>query len=513
LLKLTRRHRQRSRGKPRSWTSLRASGEDAPLGDEEDWRDFRAKLVQAELSRGGEDGGEEEATKNATEGWAYVSPLIEQGSILLSTPSDHFAINQQYFHKNVIFLVEHSDTFTRGVILNRPTAYSTSDLEDSVPNFTKEGIDDWNVWCGGDCQGINERGTGRELVYSVIHGLEHLAARSQRIIRGVYSIELADAKALVAAGEADKDDFLLLVGYCGWAPGQLQSELDRGDSWTMAAADQQTVLGELRTAQAALRKRIADATRGEVFTAGEVGDGLATWERLYSALGPKFQGSLTEFKATGDSEHTDEMLRRWINRCLIPNRYSPEKLPAARVAEIALNSTGSGSELKAGTILRGSPTAWILGKPAEHEMFETRRFVPGQYFHKAVGLLIRDYDEGSPALVALVNGPVVSEDSDGPLLWGGPASTGEVRVNSGDGAVRVSGFTLLLPGTLELLMDLGALEVAPGVDIETLLRAPVEERWQVAGGTIDTLADARTAQLGDVQRRKWYQRFLEIDVP
>ena len=59
---------------------------------------------------------------------------------------------------------------TKGVILNRPTAFSTGDLESSMrrgatgsayhlarKNFSKQGADDWNVWCGGDCQGVNDR--------------------------------------------------------------------------------------------------------------------------------------------------------------------------------------------------------------------------------------------------------------------------------------------------------------------------------------------------------------------
>ena len=57
-------------------------------------------------------------SQKKAEQWAYELPVIEQGSILLSAPNDHFAINQQYFHKNVIFLVTHTDDFTKGVILN-----------------------------------------------------------------------------------------------------------------------------------------------------------------------------------------------------------------------------------------------------------------------------------------------------------------------------------------------------------------------------------------------------------
>lgn len=53
----------------------------------------------------------------------------------------------------------------------------------------------------------------------------------------------------LVAGEVDKDDFLLLVGYCGWHSGQLQGELDRGDTWTMASVDPRSLLGQLRDEQ------------------------------------------------------------------------------------------------------------------------------------------------------------------------------------------------------------------------------------------------------------------------
>ena len=70
------------------------SGEDAGGGGADaDWRDFRARLVKQEQGGGADGGGAEE------QGWAYTTPLIEQGSLLLAATSDHFALNQQYFHK------------------------------------------------------------------------------------------------------------------------------------------------------------------------------------------------------------------------------------------------------------------------------------------------------------------------------------------------------------------------------------------------------------------------------
>ncbi|CAE7375256.1 unnamed protein product [Symbiodinium sp. CCMP2456] len=478
--------------------------------DSEDWQEFRARLVQQEQGAGANADG---ISQKKAEQWAYEMPVIEQGSILLSAPNDHFAINQQYFHKNVIFLVTHTDDFTKGVILNRPTAFSTADVETqfkNLVNFSHEGADDWNVWCGGDCQGINER-EDIPPEYSVLHGLKSLADRSEKITQGVYSIGLEDAKKLVAAGEADKDDFLLLVGYCGWSPGQLQGELDRSNTWTMASIDPRTLLGELRTAQSSLRKRIEQASSGDIFTADDVGDGIEMWERLYTALGPKYEQSLADFNSTGDNEHTDEMLRRWINRCLIPTRYSPERLPESEVVkglQNALKSAKAGT-LSHGTVLRGSATAWLLGKPAEDTAFDLRRFLPAQYFHKSVVVLIKpEESERSErtgvAMVALLNGPPLGREKSGPVYWGGPQGP-DIKLQGSDEQFR--GFTILFPGMLERLLELGAFEVTD-VDVREVVKVPVDERWQFAGGKIDSLADARSASLGDVQREKWFKRFI-----
>ncbi|CAJ1345371.1 unnamed protein product [Effrenium voratum] len=466
---------------------------------EGDWREFRARLVQQELSREAE---VDAISLKKAEQWAYESPIIEQGSILLSAPSDHFCMNQQYFHKNVIFLVRHSDEFTMGVILNRPTALSTNDIESEAALGFSQEMDDWNVWCGGDCQGINDRGSRVPLEYSVLHGMEQLAESSQTITQGVYAIELDKAKELVAAGEVDKDDFLLLVGYCGWHSGQLQGELDRGDTWTMASVDPRSLLGQLRDEQAALRKRLSAAEHGDVFTSNDVGDGLDMWERLYRALGPKYEQRLTDFEATGENEHADEMLRTWINRCLIPQQYNVEKeVPEGEESSLIPN----------GAVLRGSARHWLLGKPTEAKIFHPQDFLPAQYFHKAVVLVIKN--ELSGVLLALLNGPVVHTKSQ--ITWGGPQGAGvtyEVQDEENNLKGFFQGFTVLHGmGTLERLVELGALELTEA-SLQELLSVEPEERWRAAGGHLRTLRETELAQLGDKQRRKWFKRFLDLDL-
>ncbi|CAJ1376044.1 unnamed protein product [Effrenium voratum] len=53
---------------------------------------------------------------------------------------------------------------------------------------------------------------------------------------GLFLLPFSRAQELVAMGRAKQGDFLLLSGYCGWGPGQLQEELRDGKSWVLAAA-------------------------------------------------------------------------------------------------------------------------------------------------------------------------------------------------------------------------------------------------------------------------------------
>jgi Uncharacterized ACR, COG1678 len=82
--------------------------------------------------------------------WAYDSgDVIEQGAVILGGVEQEFGfgLRQQYFHKAAILVLDHSDTFTKGIILNRPTDLT---LEDDVNPGVK-----WRVWFGGDVEGLH----------------------------------------------------------------------------------------------------------------------------------------------------------------------------------------------------------------------------------------------------------------------------------------------------------------------------------------------------------------------
>jgi hypothetical protein len=157
------------------------------LGGEQDWRDFRAKLVMSESSSSSsssstsnnkkavftddtdldgigsifQDAAPSSTSSSSSEAfvseegveltpldpsqWAYDSgKIIEQGAVILGGVEQDFGfgLRQQYFHKAAILVLDHEEsTFTKGIILNRPTDLT---LEDDI----NEGVK-WRVWFGG----------------------------------------------------------------------------------------------------------------------------------------------------------------------------------------------------------------------------------------------------------------------------------------------------------------------------------------------------------------------------
>eukprot|EP00930_Biecheleria_cincta_P014314 TRINITY_DN12371_c0_g1_i2.p1 TRINITY_DN12371_c0_g1~~TRINITY_DN12371_c0_g1_i2.p1 ORF type:complete len:346 (-),score=36.45 TRINITY_DN12371_c0_g1_i2:32-1069(-) len=233
---------------------LRAVGENSgenPVQDL-DWRDFRARLVQQ--TRG------QNASSDAIagNGWAYQTDLLEEGSLLVSVPGDYWAIRRQYFCKAVFFVIKHTPEFTAAVVLNRPTGLTTRDISERVDraDFEKRitndilglvgmgaNAEEWKVWFGGDGEGLESWGEGVSPKYICLHTLSRFSECSRQVIRGIYIIQFDKARELVRNGQATQDDFMLIAGYTGWGPGQLQSELDRGDAWILGAADQGLLLG------------------------------------------------------------------------------------------------------------------------------------------------------------------------------------------------------------------------------------------------------------------------------
>ena len=362
---------------------------DEPPAPSGDWRDFRARLVQQDQQ------GDSESDSS----FVYETPLIERGTVILGgTQQDFgFALRQQYFHKSVMLLLQHDESFTKGIILNRPSA-----LE----------IDGWRVWFGGDVAegGLFHQGQARkrsislsEREITLLHALsgEEVDRLSLPIIKGVQQTSLDAAKALIAAGKAKREDFWLFVGYAGWAPQQLQGEVER-DSWFLAQASGGALLAELLQQGTELPPPSEQATAA---------DGLATWGKLMRQIGRGAEVERTE------GELADRMLGQWVEQRLLPK--------AEKDADADADADGDGGEL-VGTLLRS-------GRDSLAFMLDE------QFLHKSLSLVV--YETPTPlgddvlCVTLVLNRPtanVVQFHTDGRprrhIMFGGDA-----RLRSGAG--------------------------------------------------------------------------------
>lgn len=191
--------------------------------EDQDWRAFRAKLVmgskQAEPATMSDAddldgiGGLFTAAPALTPldpiQWAYDSgKVIEQGAVILGGVEQDFGfgLRQQYFHKASILVLDHDEkTFTKGIILNRPTDLT---LKDDVNPGTE-----WRVWYGGDVQGLTS--SNPDIV--CLHSLKNPKAEraSITVMNDIQWTTFDNAKRLVRAGVAKPTDFWVFCGYAG----------------------------------------------------------------------------------------------------------------------------------------------------------------------------------------------------------------------------------------------------------------------------------------------------------
>jgi putative transcriptional regulator len=182
---------------------------------QEDWRDFRARLVAREHKH----------FSDKVDTW-YVYELgdvIEEGSVILSRHEHDFCygLKQQYFHKSIMLVLEHEENLmTNGILLNRPMSRIITD----------EYNNSWSVWYGGPVRGIHDdidSSQGEQLAWTCLHSLTNPVAKrlSNQIIKDIKLTTLETAQFLVENGRAVPNCFTVYCGFASWGPGYLQREL------------------------------------------------------------------------------------------------------------------------------------------------------------------------------------------------------------------------------------------------------------------------------------------------
>lgn len=146
-----------------------------------------------------------------------------KGQVLLAEPF----LNDPYFRRTVIFLCEHNNDGSFGFVLNNYIDVELDQIMEDMPHF--EG----RISIGGPVKNSN-------LYY--IHTLGSEIEESLEVIPGVFmGGNFETLKKKIIEKKIDKDQVRFFVGYSGWSPQQLDSEM-KMKSWYVASVSKDVVM-------------------------------------------------------------------------------------------------------------------------------------------------------------------------------------------------------------------------------------------------------------------------------
>lgn len=133
----------------------------------------------------------------------------KQGTILISEPFTQ----DTYFGRSVVLLTEHNENGSLGFILNKPVEVSLQDVISDFPIF------DATISIGGP--------VNTEAIF-YIHSLGDKIPNSTKVSQNIYwGGDFDILKLLIESGAVQESQVRFFIGYSGWKPNQLQSEIDR----------------------------------------------------------------------------------------------------------------------------------------------------------------------------------------------------------------------------------------------------------------------------------------------
>ena len=143
------------------------------------------------------------------------------------------------FQETVIYLVDHDENGAFGLVVNKPI--STAPIEGLLDRL---GIDLDDKGLDALRSGpitLHYGGPVQPEIGFLLHSAEY-AIRGTRVLSGAFALTTnLEVLVDVAFGHGPRRS-LLIFGYSGWGPSQLEGELARGD-WAVIDADPDLVLG------------------------------------------------------------------------------------------------------------------------------------------------------------------------------------------------------------------------------------------------------------------------------
>lgn len=151
------------------------------------------------------------------------------GQLLVATDE----MRDPRFIETIIYIVKDNSEGTFGLVVNRPLA--SGPIDDLLKGFGAEPLSSSReviVHYGGPVSGLQG---------FVLHSDDMLLESSLRVRDGLAMT--ADVKMLEAIASAKgPGQFLIMLGYAGWAAGQLEAEI-KGNAWFVLPGDKTLIFG------------------------------------------------------------------------------------------------------------------------------------------------------------------------------------------------------------------------------------------------------------------------------
>lgn len=136
------------------------------------------------------------------------------------------------FHEGVILLIQHDAQGTAGLVINRPSSLPLTKVLGSDTHLGGEGA---ALSYGGPVEA--------EALLVLVKVRNHPPDPAEEVIGGLY-VTAVDVLEEWAEFDDQVTGFRVFTGYAGWAPGQLDLEMRRGDWQVMSAGEQDVFAGD-----------------------------------------------------------------------------------------------------------------------------------------------------------------------------------------------------------------------------------------------------------------------------
>jgi len=147
------------------------------------------------------------------------------GHFLIAMP----AMQDENFSQTVTYICEHNTNGTLGITINRPSEFQLAEMLEQLsikPKHPSIGLR--NIFIGGPVQ--QDRGF-------VLHSPSGNWESSLRVNDSISVTTSRDILQAIGDGTGP-EECIIALGYSGWAPGQLESEIS-ANAWLNCPADQQ----------------------------------------------------------------------------------------------------------------------------------------------------------------------------------------------------------------------------------------------------------------------------------